>query len=67
MAGNKTSCNITHGTPSPSPLPNDYANEVAAPISKADLANKRTKLISELVNERKKVEVLNKDIIKRIK
>ena len=37
------------------------------PISEADLANTKSKLILELVNERKKVEVLNKNILKRIK
>jgi hypothetical protein len=63
MAPKKTSRNATHGAP----LPNDDTNEDGAPISKADLANKKKKLISELVNERKKVETLNRDILKRIK
>jgi hypothetical protein len=48
-------------------LPNDDPNEDGAPIFEADLANKKTRLILELVNKRKKLEVLNKDIIKRIK
>jgi hypothetical protein len=64
MAGKKTSRNATHGAP----LPDDYPNNKdGAPISEADLAKKSTKLILELVNERKKVEVLNKDIMKRMK
>jgi hypothetical protein len=64
MAGKKTSCNATHGAP----LPDNDPNEDGAPISKADLAKKSTKLILELVNEQKTVEVvLNKDIMKRMK
>jgi hypothetical protein len=63
MAGKKTSCNATHGAPSLS----DDPNKDAPPISKADVANKRTKLTLELLKERKKIEVLNKDIIKRLK
>jgi hypothetical protein len=78
MAGKKTSQTAAHGALSP----NDDTNEDGAPISKADLANNKSKLISELVNEwkkvnkskliselvnkRKKVVVLNKDILKRI-
>ena len=63
MAGKKTSKTAAHGAPSPDNDP----NEDGAPISEADLAKKSTKLILELVNERKKVETLNKDILKRIK
>jgi hypothetical protein len=63
MAPKKTSRNATHGAP----LPNDETNEDGAPLSKADLANKKKKLILELVNERKKVETLNRDMLKRIK
>jgi hypothetical protein len=63
MAPKKTSCNATHGAPSP----NDDPNEDGAPISEADLANKKTKLILELVNKWKKVETLHKDVLKRIK
>jgi hypothetical protein len=36
-------------------------------ISEAEVANKKTKLISELVNKQKKIEMLHKDILKRIK
>jgi hypothetical protein len=63
MAGKKTSKTAAHGAPSP----DDDPNEDGAPISEADVAKKRSKLILELVNERKKVEVLNKDIMKRVK
>jgi hypothetical protein len=62
-APKKTSRNTSHGAPSP----NDDPNEDGTPISEVDLANKKTKLILELVNQRKKVEMLHKDILKRIK
>jgi hypothetical protein len=60
MARKKTSRNATHGAP----LPNDDTNEDSAPITEAGLANKKKKLISELVKERKKVETLNRDMLK---
>jgi hypothetical protein len=59
----KPAANVTNSQP----LRNDddVVDDVIA--SEADLAAKRSKLISELVNERKKVEVLNKELNKKIR
>jgi hypothetical protein len=58
----KPAANTTHRPP----LPKDDPIKDDAPTSEADLAAKRSKLISELVIERKKVKGLNKDIMKKI-
>jgi hypothetical protein len=48
-------------------LPDDDPMEDDSLLSEADLAAKKSKLINELVNERKKVEQLNKEVTKKIR
>jgi hypothetical protein len=63
MAPKKTARNATPVAPTP----NDDTDEDDPPHSEADLAKKRSKLISELVSERKKVGICNLHLLKKIK
>jgi hypothetical protein len=63
MAPKKTARNTTPVAPTP----NDDPNEDDPPHLEADLAKKRSKLISELVSERKKVDMCNRNLLKTIK
>jgi hypothetical protein len=63
MANKKTADNATYGEPSP----NDGPNEDGAPHSEVDKAKQRAKLLTELVAERKKVDVATRDLMKKIK
>jgi hypothetical protein len=59
----KPACNVTHGEP----LNDVHILEDDSLISEADLAAKKTRLINELLSERKKVEQLTKEVNKKIR
>ncbi len=63
MAGKKTSKTVIHSGSSE----NDDPNQDGAPPSEADAVKQGAELLRELVSERKKVDVANKELLKKVK
>jgi hypothetical protein len=67
MAPAKKTANPAPNVIKGQPLPNNDPIEDDSLISEADLNAKKSRLITELVSERKKVEQLNKEVNKKIR
>jgi hypothetical protein len=63
MTHSKTSHNGTHDAPTPNKEPN---KEGAPPTAESDCISSKTKLMAELVIERKRVYALNQDLVKKL-